>query len=367
MQRVLEAREAAADTVQTLERLAREHGSNDDVTLALIDVKRIPALDFGYLERVMGQLPILPVPACGDEIDGYALTSLLSDGYYSRVFIGHDLNSPHPRLVLKFPKPRIMQDDNVRQAVVRERWLSGKLDDSDILAPMAVERARQSRLYVVMPYCDGAPLETLITQAPLSLTQGLKIAAQLGRAIYKLNRKNIYHRDIKPENIMILRDGSLKLLDLGFAYMPGVLAPAPDTPPGTPAYMAPELMKGQPGDRRSEVFAFGITLYRTFSCGRLPYGFNGRVPLRHHRPDLPKWLDIILDKATQSDPERRYQDTLEVCAELERYAGSSGEELDLPRVALIDRNPEQFWKGVSALLMLALLAMLAGLMHSLHH
>jgi serine/threonine protein phosphatase PrpC len=349
-------------SVEALVKLAREHGSTDDVSAVLVDVKRIPELDYGYLERVMGELPILAVPACGDVVDGYALVSLLSDGYYSRVFVGHDQADPQTPLAIKFPKPRVAQDDNLRHAVVRERWLAGKLDGAHVLAPLAIDSARQTRLYVIMPFADGVPLETVITQAPLSLTQGLRVAQRLAQAIHALNRQNIFHRDIKPENVMVMRDGGIKLLDLGFAYMPGVLAPAPDTAPGTPAYMAPELMKGSPGDARSEVFAFGITLYRAFCFGRLPYGFNGRVPLRHHRPDLPQWLDLVLEKATQSDPERRYQDALEVCADLDLYA-ASGDDQQPRRGALIERNPVLFWKSVSLVLGLGLLAALLRQVH----
>jgi serine/threonine protein kinase len=342
-----------------LVQLARERGSRDDASAVVVDVFSIPALDFGYLERVIGELPIPAIPSSGDVVDDYALTSVLSDGYYSRLFVGHDLADPHTPLVLKFPKPRVEQDANVRLSIVRERWLAGKIGDKGILMPLPVDAARQTRLYVVMPFCDGTTLETLITRAPLSLTRCLAIAEQLGQAIDALNRRSIFHRDIKPENVLVTSDGSIRLLDLGFAYMPGVLAPAPDTAPGTPSYMAPELMKGALGDACSEVFAFGVTLYRTFSAGPLPYGFNGRVPLHNYRPDLPEWLDVVLEKALQTDPKRRYQDVLEICADLRRFASAPG-EVKPRRQRLIERNPLAFWQTVSFVLLVLLLASLAG-------
>lgn len=218
-----------ATLVSKLVQLARERGSRDDASAAVVDVRSIPALDFGYLDRVMGELPIPAVPRSGEVVDGYALTSVLSDGYYSRLFVAHDLADPQTPLVLKFPKPRVEQDANVRQSIVRERWLAGKIGDAGILAPLPVDAARQTRLYVVMPFCDGTTLETLIARAPLSLGRGLAIAEQLGHAVHALNRRNVFHRDIKPENVLVTDDGSVRLLDLGFAYMPGVLAPAPDT------------------------------------------------------------------------------------------------------------------------------------------
>ncbi|TDN57782.1 bifunctional protein-serine/threonine kinase/phosphatase [Paraburkholderia sp. BL10I2N1] len=359
LQAALSAWTPPAVVANRLVQAARERGSRDDVSVAVVDVSNIPALDFGYLERVIGKLPIPAVPACGDVVDGYLLTTILNDGYYSRIFLGHDLADPQTRLALKFPKPRVEQDANVRHAVVRERWLAGKIGDEGILAPLAIDQTRQTRLYVVMPFCDGLTLETLITPVPVSLIRGLEIAQQLGRAIYALNRRNIFHRDIKPENVLVMGDGGIRLLDLGFAYMPGLLAPGPETAPGTPAYMAPELMKGAQGDARSEVFAFGVTLYRTFSAGRLPYGFNGRVPLHHHRPDLPEWLDLVVEKALQPDPKRRYQDVLEMCADLERFAGGTGDVAPSRPASLIERNPLVFWQTTAFILLVLLLLSLA--------
>ncbi|MEW6345989.1 MAG: bifunctional protein-serine/threonine kinase/phosphatase [Pseudomonadota bacterium] len=355
----LSASAPAAAVAQRLVQMARSRGSTDDISAVVVDVRKVPVLDDRYLEGVLGDLPILAVPACGEVIDGYALTTVLSDGRYSRIFIGHDLAEPKKRLALKFPKPRVDEDANVRQSLVRERWLAGKIDNENILAPSAIDPARQSRLYVVMPFLDALPLETLMTPAPMSLMRGLTIARQLSRAIAALNRQGIFHRDIKPENVLVLPDDSVRLLDLGFAYMPGMLAPGPSTAPGTPAYMAPELIKGAQGDARSEVFALGVTLYRMFSAGRSPYGFNGRVPLRYHRPDLPAWLDLVLEKAMQTDPERRYQDALEVCAELDRFAAGGGETEPAAPPPLIERNPLMFWKTVAAILLILLLIALA--------
>ncbi|MEM5299157.1 protein kinase [Burkholderia sp. JPY481] len=356
---VLSAQASAAAVAERLVQMARSRGSTDDVSAVVVDVRKVPDLDYRYLEGVLGDLPILAVPACGEVIDGYALTTVLSDGHYSRIFIGHDLADPQKRLALKFPKPRVDEDANVRQSIVRERWLAGKIDSENVLAPSAIDPARQTRLYVVMPFLDGLPLETLMTPALMSLTRGLAIARQLGRAIHALNRQGIFHRDIKPENVLVLPDGSVRLLDLGFAYMPGLLAPGPSIAPGTPAYMAPELLKGGKGDARSEVLAFGVTLYRMFSGGRSPYGFNSRVPLQHHRPDLPAWLDLVLEKAMQADPERRYQDALELCAELDRFAAGGGETPTAARLPFIERSPVTFWKSVALILLILLLIALA--------
>jgi len=352
LQRVLKTGSDALDTARRLGSLAVKRGSQDDVTSVVIDVVSLPSVDAGYLERVIGALPISTVPEAGEVVDGYKLEKVLSDGFYSRIFSGHDVAQPHTRLALKFPKPRIEQDENVRQSIVRERWLAGKIGDEGLLAPLPVDADRQTRLYVVMSLGTGVTLEKMLA-APqmISLPSAIEIALHLGRSIDMLNRRNIFHRDIKPENVLVEKGGCTRLLDLGFAYMPGLEVPAPAAAPGTPAYMAPELMKGAQGDARSEVFAYGVTLYRLFSGGKLPYGFNGLVPLHHYRPDAPQWLDLLLEKAVQPDPGRRYQDVLEVCADLKRFSRGQDGLAPVRRGPFIERYPVLFWQLVSMLLL----------------
>ena len=356
LQTVLAARSSALDTARRLGALAVTRGSHDDVTGVVLDVGGLPALDVGYLERVLGVLPIPPAPDAGEVVDGYLLTSVLNDGFYSRIFAGYDLADPNTPLALKFPKPRVGEDENVRQSIVRERWLAGKIDDDGVLAPMPVDADRQTRLYVVMPLGAGITLEKLLAAPqPMALPRALGIAQKLGRSIDALNRRNIFHRDIKPENVLVMRGDSTRLLDLGFGYMPGMQLPGPDTAPGSPAYMAPELMKGEQGDARSEVFAYGVTLYRLFSGGKLPYGFNGRVPLYQYRIDAPQWLDLVLEKALQPDPARRYQDVLEVCADLDRFSSGRDALAPVRRKPLLESDPVLFWQVVVVVLMALLL------------
>ena len=337
-------------------RRARELGGADDMSAVVVEIRQLPSIDFDYLRRVIGHLTVRATPECGEVVDGFQLASILNDGKYSRIFVARDLQGGGTKVVLKFPKPSIKGDENIRQAVVRERWLSGKITSPYVLTPLPISEDRQTCLYVVMPFIEGSTLEALIRKRPLWLSQGLKVAEQLGHAIHDLNRLNVFHRDIKPENILISPGGDVKLIDLGFAYMPGILAPGPGTPPGSPAYMAPELMRGQPGDARSEVFAMGVTMYRAFSGGHLPYGFNGRVSIRQHCPDLPVWLDIVLEKAMRSDPAARYQTALEFCDELRRYASAGDQGVSVKRRPLMERNPVLFWQLIAIFLLLLLVS-----------
>jgi serine/threonine protein phosphatase PrpC len=338
---------------------AMRAGSRDNISVIVIDVLGLPNLDPRFLERVIGALPVLDVPKEGEVVDGFHLESTLYVGHYSRLFVAQDMQAGGERVVVKFPHPRIESDENIRRAFTREGWIAQRVRSPWIVEPQMPAPGRQSRLYMVMPYYAGETLEARLKRRDVSLPEGLKIAAQLTRAVDTLNRREIFHRDIKPENLMILEDGGLKLLDLGFAHLPGILDPAPPFTPGTPSYMAPELVQGALGDARSEVFACSVTLFRMFSGGGSPYGLRHRTPLQDYRPDLPAWLDRVLERAMDPLPERRHQDVIELLADLE-FGAAHGARMEKPaRRSLYERNPLLFWKTGSVILMAILFLVLA--------
>ena len=162
---------------------------------------------------------------------------------------------------------------------------------------------------------------------------------------------------------MILESGGgLRLIDLGVVRLPRVEDfPAADIP-GTPSYMAPELFAGQPGDELSDVYALGVTVYRAFS-DHYPYGeiepfshprFGKPAPLSRYRPDLPGWLEAMLERAVAVERKERMADAIEFAMELENGL-ERGEPVSLRRVPLYDRNPVRFWQIVSVALGLTLL------------
>src|SRR3989344_309472 len=318
------------------------------------------------LEALVADLPILELPKVGEAVDGFHLEEQVSDGRYSRLFRAKDTVNQR-EVIVKFPHPRVIAEAAYRNAFVREAWVASQVRSPYVSEVIELPTGRQTRLYSVMPYYSGETLEHRLKRAPrVTFAEGVRIGILLTKAVYALNRRYIVHRDIKPDNVMLATDGSLRLLDLGVARLPGLEAAPDDAIPGTPSYMAPELFDGQAGDERSDLYALGVTLYRLFS-GHYPYGeveafsrprFAKRIPLSQYRPDLPAWLDALLARATAVDPAQRLGDAMELAIELE-HSLAHAPRVVVQRQSLYERNPLRFWKIVSLLLFATLLVVLA--------
>ncbi|MGC2593622.1 MAG: serine/threonine-protein kinase, partial [Xanthobacteraceae bacterium] len=180
-----------------------------------------------------------------------------------------------------------------------------------------------------------------------------------------LHRAGIIHRDIKPDNIILEGGGLLKLIDLGVVRVPGLEDFPADDIPGTPAYMAPEMFGGEPGNEATDIYALGVTMFRAFT-GEYPYGNLDATskprrdrpkPLGELRPDLPAWLQAVLARAIAADPTNRFRDMMEFAIEMEEGPERASHGTSGTRT-LYQRYPVQIWQGMAALLAVALLASL---------
>ena len=151
--------------------------------------------------------------------------------------------------------------------------------------------------YLVMEFVDGGPLG-----GPMPLPRALDVARQVLGALDAAHRKGITHRDLKPANMLVTRQG-VKLLDFGLASLDqGADAPTMLTRPGmvmgTPAYMAPEQWEGKPCDARTDIYAFGCVLYEMLT-GKVAGQARGTVE--------PAWLETLLQRCFERDPDDRWQ------------------------------------------------------------
>src|SRR5207302_5935246 len=160
---------------------------------------------------------------------------------------------------------------------------------------------------MALEYVEGRNLrEFLEKKRTLDILLGLSIMRQVAAALQRAGELGILHRDIKPENILLNRKGEVKVADFGLSRVyaeeqPAVHLTQPGLTMGTPLYMSPEQIQGQPVDPRTDIYSFGVTCYHMLT-GQPP--FRGQTalelalqhvrteaaPLKEVRPDLPEEL-----------------------------------------------------------------------------
>lgn len=211
--------------------------------------------------------------------------------------------------------------------------------------------------YLVLEYLEGEPV-----RGPLPTDEALGVALQIAGALQAAHERGVLHRDLKPANIMITQGGTAKLLDFGVAkrleHAPEATATLPGTLLGTPAYMSPEQIEGQPLDARSDVFSFGAVLYEIIS-GRRPFAgqTTSQVITAILRDDPPPLvatpaLERIVRRCLAKPLAARYQSMIEVRKALEEATREPGTRL--PSIAVLpfanlsgDKDNEYFSDGLA--------------------
>ena len=359
---IMRERLSSQDTARALVAAALRADSEDNCTALVLDVVGLETAQSTEIGASLGQLPLIPVPQGGETIDGFVLKVLLSEGRYSRLFGALD-EVEGGEVALKFPKPLVASVESYRAAFVREAWVGARANSPWLGHVIAQPPGRQSCLYTVMPLYHGELLETRIARRPaVGLEEGRNIAIKLARGVAALHRVGVVHRDIKPDNVILESEGSLKLIDFGVVRVPGLEESQPEDIPGTPAYMAPEMFDGEPGNEATDIYALGVTMFRAFA-GDYPYGNidatspprrDRPTPLSALRPDLPAWVQAVLGRAIAADPAERFRDMTEFAIEMEAGPSRAPVAVQRPRT-LYERHPVRFWQGVAALLAGALL------------
>jgi eukaryotic-like serine/threonine-protein kinase len=205
--------------------------------------------------------------------------------------------------------------------------------------------------FIVMEYVDGEPLDKLIaTGRQLHLVDKLSIIEQVCAALGYAHQRGVVHRDIKPANVIVQPDGTAKLVDFGIARVQSAKESGltrTGNVIGTVHYIAPERLKGQAFDGRSDIFSTGVMLYLLLA-GQLPFtGEDMTVlqklvnepapPLNTYLTNYPPALDGILDRALAKDPALRYATAEEFAADLHAL----GEQLKKGQIAELFDDAER--------------------------
>jgi non-specific serine/threonine protein kinase len=251
----------------------------------------------------------------GREISHYEVGELLGTGGMGEVYRAIDLRLRR-RVALKFLPP--LADAAMRHRLVREAQAASLLDHPNICTIFEVDETPAGEVFIAMAYYEGETLDRALEGGPLPAGRALSIAVQAGRGLAAAHEELIVHCDVKPGNLLIARGDTVKILDFGIARPLREAEAAEDAEAmGTPAYMAPEQLRREPVDQRTDVWSLGVVLYEALT-GAQPFRgegvaavvdavLNARVvPASALRPGLPPRLDQIVGKALARNPRLRY-------------------------------------------------------------
>jgi serine/threonine protein kinase len=188
---------------------------------------------------------------------------------------------------------------------------------------------QEGTLFIVMEFLEGKTLDRIIASGTqIVLPRKLSIIRQVGLALQFAHGKGIVHRDIKPANVMVLPDGMVKVVDFGIARFTSDITTQTQSVVGTLHYMSPEQLGGELVDRRSDIFALGVTIYE-FLCGRHPFEaptipalitkiINADpLPIRHFFSECPDDLVALVSRTLVKNREGRYSGIDQLLADLE--------------------------------------------------
>lgn len=274
----------------------------------------------------------------GKTLDGlYTIQELIGAGGMANVYkaVVSAPGGPVPEgtvVAVKVLRQELMHDADLVRRFKNESKAISLLNHPNIVKVYDVSVTDKLQ-YIVMEYVDGITLKEYLKQRGGALTwkETVHFATQILSALQHAHSKGIIHRDVKPQNIMLLADGSIKMMDFGIArFSRAQSQTVSDKAIGSVHYISPEQAKGERTDARTDIYSVGVMLYEMLS-GRLPFDGDGAVsiaimqisekpkPLAEIAPQTPAGLRQITEKAMEKDPDKRYQSAQEMLAAIEEF------------------------------------------------
>jgi eukaryotic-like serine/threonine-protein kinase len=315
-------------------------------------------------QAALGTLPKLaetrdaPGAVClrteGSRLGPYRLVRRLGIGGMGVVWLAeHEYAVTESLVALKFAHTRPDRTD-LPARLQRERKLLASLQHPNIARLYDAGVTEDERLYLVLEYVEGVPLDQYCQMRQATLAQRLAVFVQVADAMVHAHDRRIVHRDLKPANVLVTKDGETKLLDFGVAKLLGdegfsqMQLSRMTGMPLTPEYASPEQIQGQDVGLSSDIYSLGVMLFelvtgvRPYACARgsnraLREAIVESVPLRPSEvatdPEVGKLLagplDAVILKALAKRPEDRHASMQEFAAEIEAQARRLTREREL--------------------------------------
>ena len=260
----------------------------------------------------------------GSTLAGYRVQELVGRGGMGVVYRAVDERLDRP-VALKPIAPELAQDDRFRNRFLNESRLAAALDHPNVL-PIYDAGESDGQLYLAMRYVEGNDLKSLLDRDRMLTPQRtVAVLGQVADALDAAHRRGLVHRDVKPANILVDEDGHAYLTDFGITKQAGAASTETGEMVGTLDYLAPEQIRGEPVDGRTDSYALGCVLYECLA-GEPPFrrGTQAETLWAHLHDEPPPRdghasLDPVLAKALAKEPDDRFAS----CRELVDAAGET--------------------------------------------
>ena len=230
-------------------------------------------------------------------------------------------------VALKFPLPHHQLDPEVKERFLREARSAGSLEHVNLCTVLEAGESEEG-VFLAMPLYPGETLKERLTRGRLSIEDTLDIAEQIAAGLTYAHSAGVIHRDLKPGNVMLLPEGTVKILDFGLAKVGDISKTKSGVTLGTVSYMAPEQIRGGKVDARADLWSLGVLLYEMLT-GVRPFTGEHEASIANAiltadpkapaalRKDLPRSLQSLVTTLLQKDPRIRYQSARDLVLDLE--------------------------------------------------
>src|SRR5271165_2520595 len=284
----------------------------------------------------------------GTHVGPYEVVALLGAGGMAEVYRAKDTRLGRD-VAIKVVSEALGGDGAFLERFEREAKLAGSLAHPNVVALHDVG-FHDGKPYFVTELLQGESLRERLAKGSIPLAKALEWAAQMAQGLAAAHEQGIVHRDLKPENVFITRDGHVKLLDFGIAklveavqgasphgLMDETAAPSGSSTGtgmvlGTPGYMSPEQVRGDPLDARTDFFILGAVLYEMLSGHRaFPAGVvvESGYAILHDEPEplpstVPPQMAQVVHRCLEKDPARRFHSAQDLAFHLELLRTPTG-------------------------------------------
>ncbi len=273
--------------------------------------------------------------SAGDRLGRYEVLGPLGTGGMGEVYRACDPGLER-EVALKVLPAETLTDEAARARMVREARMAARLNHPHVCTVHEVGEA-DGQVFIAMELVEGRPLDTILADGPLSVEQAVRLGTQVADALAHAHERGVVHRDLKSANVVMTPEGRAKVLDFGLAKQLaggdmaeattelGATLTVPGTVVGTVAYMAPEQLRGQAADARSDVWALGVVLYEMLG-GRRPFagqtGYELSSAILNEAPpplpdEEPAAVRAVVERCLAKDAGERFDDGADVRTALE--------------------------------------------------